>query len=692
MSSIPQVVVSDHHSNEYPVHRASTDGDADGVQAFTAANVGNLRRRRTSDFSPADGSTNADDLLNKLTNRSSTNYRFIKFTPHEKGDGDVQHLYKKQVAFDDVNISFDDDDIPDPDDDYGWEIYKRKHGNVRPGSTYIRGRQPYSIGERINSPSPTRNVYEELDSSELAELRRLEKLNVKYPTTPITTRRFCSLTQRHKLYWPLYNLELLPLVPILPHRTILVYISARQHTWVALDWIMNKFIVNGDKIIVCATLDPDVLEAERKKVTRRSQLALSRSPSRGRTDPLERFEQRNEPDNITHIAKNLMDYIFQVINPDVIARVTIELVAGRTKEVLKDMYRLYEPNIVCTGTKPNKAFGAPLRSWRSSKLTDRLVKNFPLPVIVVPAVNMCDFEYALQSRINGTSMEDTKSAIEEEGEDALGDDEGGDDDMDSIASNESRESDSSTTSTDSYEEIAQVFSTHQRDIKRQLKQLLRKPINESYYVDIAKAITDNSIDQCSQIIAIQPESSGQGAKLAREITGSNSFGVNAYRTKSLLAQEDEKEREKKNQASKEQGLSFKELSEQLKLNKIKSNGVSPSASPEATSPEKSSSPAFGVSDDGGDHSSPPPRTLKWGGLEVPDKQSNSGLSSLRKIVSNPNNIGARNGSRTSLDRLKLEPRRSQPEASKTAEAGSDDEGKKKKKKGFWRRFKKDLGL
>lgn len=37
--------------------------------------------------------------------------------------------------------------------------------------------------------------------------------------------------------------------------------------------------------------------------------------------------------------------------------------------------------------------GAPLRSWQSSKLTDRIIKNFPLPVIAVPAVNMCQFEY-----------------------------------------------------------------------------------------------------------------------------------------------------------------------------------------------------------------------------------------------------------------------------------------------------------
>ena len=38
----------------------------------------------------------------------------------------------------------------------------------------------------------------------------------------------------------------------------------------------------------------------------------------------------------------------KVINPKIIARITVELVEGDTKEVLQDMYRLYEPNLVCT--------------------------------------------------------------------------------------------------------------------------------------------------------------------------------------------------------------------------------------------------------------------------------------------------------------------------------------------------------
>lgn len=144
--------------------------------------------------------------------------------------------------------------------------------------------------------------------------------------------------------------------------------------------------------------------------------------------------------------------------------------------------------------------------------------------------------------------------------------------------------------------------------------MTQEPINGAYYVNIAKAITDNSIDQCSQIIAVQPESNGQGAQLARAITGSNSFGVSTYRTKSLLAPQED-EQEKKKDAPKEHKLSFKEVSEQLKLNKTKSASATPTPTPEINSPEKLSLPAPSVNGTSGDHSSPPPQTLKWGGLE-----------------------------------------------------------------------------
>ncbi|KAI5964126.1 uncharacterized protein KGF55_002068 [Candida pseudojiufengensis] len=640
------------------------------------------RRRNSIDLQNNGKNELADGLLNKLSNSSSSNYRFINFKPKNSNLEDHnQKQYKKQVSFDNMNISYDDDDEPDSDDDVGWEIYKMKHGQNSskklPG--YSRGRDLSPGPGRLspmNSPRRNSSNYEESDRLDYAELRRFERQLVQYPTQPITTLRACSITRRHKLYEKLYNGELLPLVPVLPHRTILVYISARIHTWVALDWLLGSFIENGDKIIVCATVDPTIFQ-EKKKKRRRSYGSRSRSPS-VYSDPLERYEERAQPENMVTIAKDLIQYIMQVINPEIIARVTVELVAGETKDVLKDMYRLYEPNLVCTGTKPNKNVGAPLRSWHSSKLTDRLVKNYPLPVIVVPSVNMCDYEISLQSKINQESIEKSKNSINRNNE-------GYDSDTDSIASSESSTSDTSATSYNSYDEIAHLYLNYKDDINKELTKLKKNPINEEYYADFAKAISDNSLNLCSDIIDVNPDFIGDGSKLARAITGSNSFGTSPYKTKSLLEPDEKKEQPKK-EAPKEHKLSFKEVSEQLKLNKLKSNSGSTE-----TSQSPKTIPNQGPDHDH-DHSSPPPQTLKWGGLEKPNKEitnrqqnsSHPNHLALSKCLSDDIDTKHRNDSRTSLDRLKLEPRKSQPGMTGYSRDHSDNGEKKKKKKKFWK--------
>ncbi|KAI5956578.1 hypothetical protein KGF54_001053 [Candida jiufengensis] len=620
----------------------------------------------------------ADKLLNKLLNNQSDDYRFINFKSNNLEDSNKLH-YKKQVSFDDMNISYDDDEEPDSDDDVGWEIYRMKHGKSKPLPSYSRGRElspgPSRISP-INSPRRGSSNYEESERLDYAELKRFERQLVHYPTTPISVLRACSITRRHKLYEKLYNGKLFPLVPVLPHRVILVYISARIHTWVALDWILGKFIENGDKIIICATVDPAIFEDRKKNRRRKSSGSRSRSPSYF-TDPLERYAKRATPENIVTIAKDLIHYVMQVINPDVIARVTIELVAGDTKEVLKDMYKLYEPNLVCTGTKPNKNVGAPLRSWNSSKLTDRLVKNFPLPVIVVPAVNMCDFEIDLQSKINNETIEKTKTSLVHD------DDEYNEnDDTDSIASSESSTSSTSATSYNSYDEIANLYHKSKDDINKELIRLNGQPLNENYFSDIAKAISDNSLNLCTDIIKVDPEFIGDGSKLARAITGSNSFGASPYKTKSLL--QPDKQEEPKKETPKEHKMSFKEVSEQLKLNKLKSNN---------NSLENSQSPQR--SNDSPDHSSPPPQTLKWGGLEKPNKNNSQDSQHLNPNHNNKNHLYKclsedidtkhRNDSKSSFDKLKLEPRKSQPGMSGYPRGDDDNSSdKKKKKKKFWK--------
>ena len=128
-------------------------------------------------------------------------------------------------------------------------------------------------------------------------------------------------------------------------RTILVYVSGRIHTWVALDWVLSKFIEDGDHVIIIASINPCLLSGTNKdrsrRATSRTRMSLSPakigsqssvirgntlSPQRSRTDepqstrqdsidPFIRLKEKSRPENIVKIAHNLMDYVMKVINP-----------------------------------------------------------------------------------------------------------------------------------------------------------------------------------------------------------------------------------------------------------------------------------------------------------------------------------------------------------------------------------------
>lgn len=85
---------------------------------------------------------------------------------------------------------------------------------------------------------------------------------------------------------------------------------------------------------------------------------------------------------------------------------------------------------------------------------------------------------------------------------------------------------SSDESYDSFIEVADVYLEHKQDLRKNLQHLQQsQPINENYYSDMVRLISDESVGLCEEIISIQPNFIGNGAKLAREITGSNSFGM-----------------------------------------------------------------------------------------------------------------------------------------------------------------------
>lgn len=605
------------------------------------------------------------DLLEMLNHRSDS-YRDMKIkTDASKSSCDG---YDQRVSFDTVNLQFDDDDADSDDEGYDWNY------EFGPSRGRGRGRSPSPAHTSpLHSPSgaPFLTTRDSYNLSRMLSPRRLA-----YPTTPIITHKGCSFTKFHLDFDNLYkgkfnNKENGFLKPVLPHRVILVYISGRKHTWVALDWVLKEYIENGDTVIVVSAINKGFEKNRRKSFERQRAVAMT---------PRMRLRLRHRPENIKVIARNIMDYMQRVLKHGVIARLSVELSVGKTKDVLKEMYKLYEPNLVCTGSKVNSRIGAPLKSWNSSKLTDRLVKNYPLPLIVVPAMNMGRFEKKLECELNGetniTPLGFDENLIPKE-RDFVDDD---DDDTSSISS--SIDSVSSDESYSSFDEIAKLYTNYKKGLKTSLTALKKNEMNEDFFSQFLTTISDKSIEFCQNVRDVDPDFKGKGAKLARAITGSNSFGSIPYKTKSLLIPvETEQSSLSSNITS---GLSYKEMKRNLQRKKLELENPSSNPSPpniiienaSPVEPPKKSALTFNLE-------SPPrstsPRTTspKSSGLRMTSKK-------LQKSLSHDID--------SSSKRPELEPMKSHPDiraqlgGNSRSSSSEDITGKGKKKKKFWKLF------
>lgn len=613
----------------------------------------------------------SDDAIQKLVqSRSNDLYRHIRFAPNN-----IVESYRKRISFDTINVEYCqheddnwwlDDEAPHSKfEDYDFRGRERGRESLRIPST---SRSPSASPTRMRSPS------REMDPSSWMRGR------LNYPTTPIITHRGVNLTRVHRQYEDLYDglLAKQGICPVLPHRVILVYISGRKHTWVALDWALRNLIEQGDSITIVAATNHRLAPAALDKTH-------FASPQRYPPKTAKvRLRQRSRPEYMVQIARNVMKYALSVINRNIIAKVTVEIVDSNTKDALKDMYRLYEPNIVCTGSKTNTKNSAPLKSWQSSRLSDRLVKNFPLPVIVVPALNLGAFESGLQTDLEGLAHSKIPKVREQStepsqfSEETISNKTTRDDDLESLLSENSETSHLSSVSSqsyDSFQEISGLYDDYKTTLKDRLAELEQNEINEEYFLNFARAISSQSLQFCEDLKGVDPDFRGRGAKLAKEITGANFFGGAPTKTKSLL-----------DPIASPTGSSktYEELKKTLTRNSRKSEGTDPNV----PLVKVHSPPQRNKEEDARFNQAPKPSALKFADDQRPpiskkglsdkknQRQPESTTHRLKKFLSHED--------RTDHGEVNLKPSNSHPEI----RSGQDD-GKKKKKskiKKFWKFF------
>lgn len=572
-----------------------------------------------------DSDSDDNDLLTLLKNLQSENYRHLQFNKTRPNNS-----FKNKVSFDTINARYIDDDVD-------------------------RGRSL--------SPSKMDSFDMYKSTSDIYRSGRTD-----YPTTPIITHKGATLTKLHRLFHDLYINKVPSRSPSMRRRTIIVYISGRRHTWVALDWTLRHFAEDGDTIIVVTATNLQRLMRERfdersptghfspvsptrgissmvtgtqspssfsmvtgtqssGNVNTQQNSTSNNNPSMSAMTPKMKLRQRNSPEYISTLANNIMAYILEVLNPNIIVRASVEIAVGKTKNVLQEMYKLHEPNFIVTGNKVSFNIGAPLRSWRSARLTDRLV-NYPLPVIIVPSLNMNKMEVNLQNEINNKPKNESDlsglqdelyrkkdyfsnwsnnlpsslnkkinektnksypnsllaNTVSEPNSDSA-----------SIRSDASMNSDQSSIqsdgSYDSYEEISKLFYDFKVDMKESNNKLKTNPFDENYFSNFLINITDKSVRLSQNIIDVDPDFLGRGALLARAVTGSLSFGTVPYKTKSLLVPV-EPER-----PTPQSGPSYKEIKKSLNAKSnvppsIKIDDATPSSSPISSAPPGNSSIKF----------------------------------------------------------------------------------------------------
>ncbi|CDK27494.1 unnamed protein product [Kuraishia capsulata CBS 1993] len=471
--------------------------------------------------------------------------------------------YQTRVSFDTVNLEVCGDlsDDDDSDDEYsrsslgkdflttgGWGPSTGRP--PVPTTQLTRGRSLSPLPPAARSLSPLQSPERSFSPSSRSLSPRGRSLRVDlspqrgyrrdYPTSPIITHDSCTLTKVHKDFDHLYKGPMAKKPATLPSRTVMVYVSGRQHTWVALDWAVRKLLQDGDTLVVIASVSPNRRSARRVSMGSRGQSRTRNVIPTKRSEA----ELRKSPNYVNVLAENIMKYILAVMSSKLILKITIELSVGNTKDVLKDMYQLYLPGLVVCSALPPKSYA--LRSWNTSRITDRLVKNFPVPLIIVPAANMGAFEKKLfghlQKKMSNYENYDSDADPEFEG-DALDESKvafsilrhfmndgpsSSDDESDG-----GYESEQSYDTMDSIELVRETVQESEKKLQDDLMNIRTKPLDKNTFKDTLAAISAAGYT-IGMKMAETAKAGGAGADLVRSITDAPDMSVMKPKKSMLL--------------------------------------------------------------------------------------------------------------------------------------------------------------
>lgn len=337
-------------------------------------------------------------------------------------------------------------------------------------------------------------------------------------------------------------------------RNIILYITGRRHTWVSIDYFISKLLQDGDHLILITRI-PECFRNEISILSNNNSETTSSLLDDYHTSS---YKNRNKinPELFRNISNNIKKYLQCLISikkNDIKFKITIDLTLGSsTVSILRNSLEIYSPHLIMTSTKPNFRFQRS-HTWKTSRMTDRLVKNFPLPIIVVPSFTLNEFEVEffnelnknLQNheliktaqdvkelhdldnklsplkRLNIEEVEQTKDHIEDtkeiknvnENDSKIKEEDLSDES--SIASDESSEP-SSTSS--SFKELTRTISSFHDAISKYVETIDNSKITKDSFLNKMNKISDLTY-QVDLKFEENSTGGGEGAALMRSLTG-----------------------------------------------------------------------------------------------------------------------------------------------------------------------------
>jgi len=181
-------------------------------------------------------------------------------------------------------------------------------------------------------------------------------------------------------------------------RTLLCHIDGRRHTWVALDYMLTTLSQPMDHLVIVTNL-PAIRQNE--PLYKRKQT----------TKNMDQWAPGYLRQDIDNTINNLQDYITLLIPPTKPVKITIEVATGKTLSVLKDAINVYHPDMIIRATLKHERTKS-LVGWKTYNLNDTLAGRYPVPVCLIPAKRMSQFELQLQHHFHPTEEQYKKKPFE----------------------------------------------------------------------------------------------------------------------------------------------------------------------------------------------------------------------------------------------------------------------------------------